>query len=119
MKARSVTVEQHVEFIDALYEYASLSKMRLKRSEFEGCAGYVPIILYCRKKVRKKTDVRDQKVSARGTAAEFVKKNMAILFRNYWRWAILAPFTGQGLSIAGQRGAANLNGHWLAPCLPN
>lgn len=73
-KAQSVTVEQHVEFIDALYEYTGLSKMGLKRSEFESCAGCVPIILYCRKKVRKKTDVRGQKVSARGTAAEFVKK---------------------------------------------
>ena len=73
-KAQSVTVEQHVEFIDALYEYVGLSKMGLKRSEFGSCAGCVPIILYCRKKVRKKTDVRGQAVVARGAAADFVRK---------------------------------------------
>ncbi len=73
-KAKNVTVEEHIEFIDAVYDYAGLLAIGLKRNIFKSCRGCVPFILYCTRPFKRKSSLRNKKFAARGASAKFVKK---------------------------------------------
>lgn len=73
LRGRQVTVEEHMEFIHEVYKVAGVTKYGLVRSTFASCEGCVPIIIYCKNKLVKPTDIKGLSVVARGRAANFVK----------------------------------------------
>jgi hypothetical protein len=71
---RSVSVEEHVEFIDVLLNHVGLMKIAPHRHEMKSCNGCVPIIIYCKLPFKELKDVSGVRISAHEPAMKYLKK---------------------------------------------